>query len=404
MREVVVMGAGVIGMTSAYALARKGYSVTVIDAAKGPAEGGASYGNGAQIAYGYTDAMASPSIIYNLPKYILGRDPAFRIRLNTAIPFLKWGLRFLVNSTQKNFEKNTLEALRLASQSREGFAEFVGKISYDERTNGKLNLYASLDGIRGAERLSALKNKHGTHQVVLSKQEALDREPALLHYGHSFEGALWSPDDESGDSYKFCQKLKTLLEEEYSVRFKFDTRIQKVVVKDKKLRAILTDKGEFSCDLAVLALGSGAAPIARKAGIFLPIWPVQGYSMTADATDFTPLASVTDTARKVVFCRIGDKVRIAGLADIAKEKGHFNQARFDYLLQTAKSIFPKGANYDGEIDPWCGFRPVTPNSLPIVGRSKVDGLFLNCGHGGLGWTLSMATASLIANAVSSYDL
>lgn len=396
MREVVVMGAGVIGMTSAYALARKGYSVTVIDAAKGPAEGGASYGNGAQIAYGYTDAMASPSIIYNLPKYILGRDPAFRIRLNTSIPFLKWGFRFLVNSTQKNFEKNTLEALRLASQSREGFAEFVGKISYDERTNGKLNLYASLDGIRGAERLSALKNKHGTHQVVLSKQEALDREPALHHYGHAFEGALWSPDDESGNSFKFCQKLRKLLEDEYSVRFQFNTNVKKLHVKNKKLVAIVTNSGEISCDRAVLALGSASGPLARTAGISLPIWPVQGYSMTADATEYTPNASVTDTARKVVFCRIGDKVRIAGLADIAGQKGFFDQKRFDYLLQTAKGIFPKGANYAGEIEPWCGFRPVTPNSLPIVGLSKIEGLFLNCGHGGLGWTLSMATADLLA--------
>jgi D-amino-acid dehydrogenase len=401
MREVVVMGAGVIGMTSAYSLARKGYPVTVIDAAKGPAEGGASYGNGAQIAYGYTDAMASPSIIYNLPKYILGRDPAFRIRLNMSLPFLKWGLRFLANSTQSNFEKNTLEALRLASQSREGFAEFVGKISYDERTNGKLNLYSSMEAIRGAETLSALKNKHGTHQRVLSKQEALEREPALHHYGHSFEGALWSPDDESGDSYKFCQKLMQLLKDDYSVRFLFNTRINKIIVKDKKLRSIVTDRGEISCQRAVLALGHGSAPLARTAGISLPIWPVQGYSMTADATEYAPQASVTDTARKVVFCRIGDRIRIGGLADIAGETGNFEQKRFDYLLNTAREIFPKAANYDGEIDPWCGFRPVTPNSLPIVGSSKVNGLYLNCGHGGLGWTLSMACAQMLAEAIDA---
>lgn len=400
MREITVMGAGIIGMTSAYALVRKGYAVTVIDAASGPAEGGASYGNGAQLAYAYTDAMASPSIIFNLPKYILGKDPAFRIKLNLAIPFLNWGLRFLVNSTQKNFEKNTLEAMRLAFKSRDEFAELSGQIDFDQRTGGKINLYATVEGLKATEKLSALKNRHGTHQLVLTKQEALDREPALNHYGHSFVGALWSPDDESGDSYKFCQKLKTLLEDDYGVRFQFNTQISKINVVDKKLRSIETTMGTIPCEQAVLSLGSVSSRLARKAGLNLPIWPVQGYSMTAKATEFTPQASITDTARKVVFCRIGDRVRIGGLADIGTENGKFEQPRFDYLLNTARGIFPKAADYDGEIDPWTGCRPVTPNSLPIVGKSKISGLYLNCGHGGLGWTLSMATAAMLAEAVA----
>lgn len=400
MREILVMGAGVVGMTSAYALARKGYAVTVIDASTAPAEGGASYGNGAQLAFAYTDAMASPSIVRNLPKYLLGFDPAFRIRPTTAMPFLNWGLRFLANSTQRKFEENTLKALRLAFTSRSAFQELIGKIEFDHRTSGKINLYASEEGLKDAEHLRMLKNNCGTHQVVLSKQEAIEREPALKHYGHSFAGALWSPDDESGDSYKFCQKLQHLLEDEYSVRFLFNTRIKKLNVKDGKLCSVLTDREEIACEKAVLSLGSASAPLARSAGIQLPIWPVQGYSMTADATEYAPDASITDTARKVVFCRIGDKIRIAGLADIGRETGQFEKPRFDYLLNTAKGIFPKAANYEGDLDPWTGFRPVTPNSLPIVGASKVSGLYLNCGHGGLGWTLSMATAAQLAQAVT----
>ncbi|MER9425503.1 FAD-dependent oxidoreductase [Mesorhizobium sp. M0317] len=160
----------------------------------------------------------------------------------------------------------------------------------------------------------------------------------------------------------------------------------------RRLYSVVTDKGELPCDSADLSLGIWTGHVAKSVGIHLPIWPVQGYSMTVPATDFTPSASITDTSRKTVFCRIGDRLRIAGLADIAPGEGVFKSERFETLFKTARGIFPKAGDYDGEVNAWTGWRPVTPNSQPIVGRSKVDGLFLNCGHGSLGWTLSMATA------------
>ncbi len=400
MRDIVVLGAGVVGMTTAYVLARNGFAVTVIDAGSSPAERGASFGNGSQLSYSYTDAMASPSMVANLPKYLLGRDPAFRIRMSASPRFLEWGLRFLGNSSQRSFERNTIDVLKLAMESRQEFSYLANKVAFDHRQSGKLNLYACHESLEKARKLSDLKNTFGANQAILERDEAIEREPALAHYGHSFVGALWSPDDESGDSRLFCQGLKALLEDEFGTRFLFDTRIHALKTNTGRLEALATDRGELPARLAVLALGTWSASIARSVGIRLPIWPVQGYSMTLPATEYAPLVSITDTTRKTVFCRIGNRLRIAGLADIGPGEALYRHERFETLFNTAQEIFPKAGDYSGEVGAWTGLRPVTPNSQPILGKSKVTGLFLNCGHGSLGWTLSMASAVKVASEIA----
>ncbi|MBA8820918.1 amino acid dehydrogenase [Ochrobactrum sp. P6BS-III] len=404
MREITVLGAGIVGMTTAYALARKGFAVTVIDAAAAPAEAGASFGNGSQLSYFYTDAMATPSMAASLPKYFLGRDPAFRIKMSLSPRFLEWGMRFLFNSTQGKFERNTIDVLKLAMRGRDAFREISRSIEFDHRATGKLNIYSSRKSLEKASRLSDLKNRYGADQVILSVDESIARESSLEHYGHAFAGALWSPHDESGDSFLFCQALKRLLERDFDVKFMFNTVVKSINAKKGRICSVVTDKFEMPCSAAVLSLGSSTAFIARTIGIHVPIWPVQGYSMTVPATAHAPTASITDAARKTVFCRIGERLRIAGLADIGYGKEGFRQERFQTLFETARGIFPKAGDYNGEVSGWTGLRPVTPNSQPIVGRSKIDGVFLNCGHGTLGWTLSMATAEILAiNAADSID-
>ncbi|SIT56117.1 D-amino-acid dehydrogenase [Mesorhizobium prunaredense] len=400
MTRVLVLGAGVVGMTSAHALAKRGFEVFVLDAASGPAQAGASFGNGAQLSYFYTDAMASPSLALNIPKYILGLDPAFRISLSLSPSFMFWALRFLGNSTQKAFERNTTDVLELALQSRAGIAELSSKIKFDYTSNGKVTLFSSKESLRKAERLTQIKNRYGAGQIVLTQEQSLEREPALKHYGHSFAGAIWSPYDEAGDARLFCRNLRILLERDYGVQFLFNTKVLGVRRQAKKLVAVITEKEEIQCSRAVMSLGANTRLIARTAGIWLPIWPVQGYSFTIPAFDAAPRASITDTFRKTVFCRIGDRLRVAGLADIAPAGGKFREDRFFTLLATARGIFPRAGDYDGELNAWTGFRPVTPNSKPIVGRTKIEGLYLNCGHGSLGWTLSMATGSALADVIA----
>ncbi|WEX91649.1 FAD-dependent oxidoreductase (plasmid) [Sinorhizobium garamanticum] len=401
MNRILVLGAGVVGMTTAYALAKRGLDVSVVDAGSGPAEAGASFGNGAQLSYFYTDAMASPSLAMNIHKYLLGLDPAFRVSLSLSPAFLAWGLKFLANSTQRAFERNTTEILELALRSRPGIAELSSKLNFDYSKSGKITLFANEDSLRKAQDLSKLKNRYGAEQVVLTREQALEREPALAHYGHTFVGAIWSPHDDAGDSNLFSKSLRVLLERDYGVQFLFNTKIEDVKRRGNQLGAIATAKEEIQCSRAVICLGACAPSIAKAAGIKLPIWPVQGYSLTVPALDAAPRASITDTARKTVFCRIGDRLRVAGLADIGPSNSQFKEERFRTLLATARGIFPKAGNYEGDLNPWTGFRPVTPNSKPLVGDTKIKGLYLNCGHGSLGWTLSMATAGAVADLIAS---
>ncbi|ESW72034.1 FAD-dependent oxidoreductase [Mesorhizobium sp. LSJC280B00] len=399
MSRVLVLGAGVVGMTSAYALAKKAYEVCVVDAAPGPAEAGASFGNGAQLSYFYPDAMASPSLAANIPKYMLGRDPAFRVRLTLSPAFMAWSLRFLANATQGAFERNTTDILELALQSRSGIAELSGKVKFDHSKTGKITLFSNQESLFKAKGLSELKNRYGAEQIVLTREQALQREPALALYGHSFVGAIWSPYDEAGDSSLFCKNLQVLLERDYGVRFLFGTKIRRIITHANELVAVATQTEDLQCGRAVISLGVWSAPIARTAGISLPIWPVQGYSLTIPAQASAPVASITDTARKTVFCRIGNRLRVAGLADIGPANGKFREDRFRTLLTTAMGIFPKAGDYAGVVNAWTGLRPVTPDSKPIVGGTRIKGLFLNCGHGSLGWTLSMATANKLADTI-----
>ena len=399
MAEVLILGAGVVGMTTAYALARSGHRVTVIDAASSPAEGGASFGNGAQLSYSYTDALASPSMVRTLPKYLLGMDPAFRMRPTISPAFWRWSLDFLSNASRSKFETNTIEVMKLAMESRQGIAELKDRISFDHRSAGKLNLYATAEAIRQAETLSRLKNEHGAQQVILSRAEAIEKEPALEAYGHRFEGALWSPLDESGDSRAFCLGLHEILKNEYGVQFLLGVRVTSIETRSGTLSAIRTIEKRIECENAVISLGVHSADIAATAGIRLPIWPMQGYSMTIPATSMAPTASITDTARKVVFCRIGDRLRIAGLADIGAKNGKFDRTRYEVLARTAEAIFPQAGDYSHDLEAWTGMRPMTPNSQPLTGATMVKGVFVNCGHGSLGWTLSMGSAERLAKIV-----
>jgi D-amino-acid dehydrogenase len=189
------------------------------------------------------------------------------------------------------------------------------------------------------------------------------------------------------------------LQAEYGVTFRLGTTVRALKTQASKLVAIQTDAGELECDCAVIALGVWTRQIARTAGIKLPIWPMQGYSMTIAATSSAPNTSITDNSKKIVFCRLGERLRTAGLADIGARYGDFRQGRFDTLLQAARDIFPVAGDYEGKVDAWTGLRPMTPHSQPIVGRSYVDGVFLNCGHGSLGWTLSTGTAVRLAEAI-----
>lgn len=402
MSEIIVLGAGVVGLTTALALAEDGHQITVVDAAKSQGAG-ASLGNGGQLSFLFTDAFSSPAMLRKIPSYLAGRDPAVRIRPTASWQFAHWSWSFLANGSKQRFERNTLRLLDLALESRERFASISSRLGFDHRRAGKLTLYPSLAALRDAEQTVLMKRSAGVRQTILSPREALEIEPALAGYTYPIAGALWSPDDEAGDCSLFCNELRTILEEDYGVSFQFGTKITNIESDRGRLTAIRTDQGEIACHRAVISLGVSSRRIAASAGISLPIWPLQGYSMTIPALPDAPRVSITDSARKIVFCRLADRLRIAGIADLGPPDQRFDAQRFSSFAKAAERAFPIAGNYRAEVNAWTGFRPMTPDNQPIIGMTRLKGLYLNCGHGSLGWTLSMGSAARLARIMGEID-
>lgn len=391
MRKVTVLGAGVIGLTTAYALAKRGYAVTVIDRASGVGQA-ASHANGAQLSYCYTDALASPLLLQKLPAYLLGLDPALRLKLSFSPQFWGWSLSFLKNATWQRFERNTLELLEMALESRSEFAELSGKIAFKHRRPGKLTLFADETAAENARKVLRMKEVKKLGQIMLAPVQAIEIEPALENYGHPFVAALWSPMDEVGDCYLFCIGLARLLEEEFGVTFRMATEITGLKISKDRLTAILTKEEEIGCEDAVLALGVASPAVAIAAGLRLPVWPMQGYSLTVPAKSNAPEVSITDATRKLVFCRLGTDLRVAGIGDIGRGRAGFNHQRFKAFAKEAERAMPQAGDFSAENSAWTGFRPMTPSNQPLIGKTPVKGIYLNCGHGSLGWTLSMGAA------------
>ncbi|WP_052071643.1 FAD-dependent oxidoreductase [Sphingopyxis sp. MWB1] len=396
--DILVLGAGVIGVTTAYALARRGLSVALVDRAE-EAGRGTSFANGGQLSYAYTDALAQPGLIAKMPGMILGLDPAFRIRPSLDPDFLRWGLAFLRNCTNARFAHNTRAALALALESQAAMADLLARHSLDfaHESSGKLHLLRDAGGIERAEQVAALKRAAGIDQHILTGAEAMEIEPALADAG-PVAAAIWTPSDAVGDPYAFCRQLCRLATEHHGVQphFGFDlTALERsaegVVAVDRAGRQIAARR-------AVVCLGAEAARFLAPMGIRMPVAAMKGYSFTAPALPHSPRVSITDTGRKIVFCRLGDQMRIAGLAELNNWCTDIEAARMNALVDGARAAMPEAADYERLHSPWAGLRPMTPNSLPII-KAEDAALFLNIGHGMLGWTFAMGAAERLAALV-----
>ncbi len=390
--RVLIIGAGIIGATTALALAERGYRVSVIDRADTVAAG-TSGANGAQLSYSYTDAMASPKMLRQLKKVFLGRDPAMLLSSRFNSKLTGWGMRFLRNCTQSRSDSNTLAVLKLAIESRAIMHDWQYRyqFSFNQRPAGKLHLYRQVPDLEDAALRVALKNTYGVQQKLLLWDEAIAIEPMLEHVAGELAGVVYSPIDEVGDAASFTvaalEQVKAL-----GGDIQLGMSVNGFVRQGKTCTAVKTSVGDIEADIIVICAGFDTARLSRMLGVSLPIFPVAGYSLTCPATPETPSVSITDMSRKFVLCCLGDSVRIAGLADLGRVAGQPSAVRIDALLQTARERFPLAADYNGEIHPWMGTRPMTPDSRPIVRSCGARNVYVNCGHGMLGWTLAAATA------------
>jgi len=402
--HVCVLGAGIVGLATAWQLRREGFQVSVIDRAAPGA--GASGGNGAQLSYSYVQPLADPSIWKQLPKLLLSPSSPLKLRPQLDPLQWRWGLAFLAACNARTSRDTTARLLALAAQSRAGFEAMRADIApdCDFSATGKLVLYASAASLEGAGRQLALQRGMGSAQRLVTPEECVAIEPALAAYCGQIAGAVHTPSECAADCLKVCIELVRVLRAR-GVRFMLDTEVNGFDVRDGRVAAVRSSAGDVEADAFVMALGTASHRLGRALGSYLPVYPLKGYSITVEvdpAPGAAPHVNVTDSVRKVVFARIGARLRVAGMAELVGHDASIPATRIETLAAATRAVFPQASRL-GELHPWTGMRPATPTGVPIVGRldgAPVNMLF-NTGHGALGFTLAFGSAQRVVQALQA---
>jgi len=400
--HICVIGAGVVGLTTAYFLQSEGHTVTVVD--REPAAGlGASGGNGAQLSYAFVAPLADASIPAKLPGLLLARDAPLKIHPRADRAQLRWALQFLRNANTKAARDTTEVLIRLAELSREFIEPLIEgeRIECDFSRGGKLVLYPDAAAVEAARAQVAYQAALGTRgQQVLTTEQCIEREPAIAGYAARIGGGVWTRNEAAADCGAFCAQIATLLARRGATLL-YGRTVTRIDRDNGRVRALITDAEPVRADAYVLAAGDGAAALGATAGLDLPILPLKGYSITVkpERGAVLPRASITDIRRKIVFAPLGDRVRVAGFVEIGNDDRSIPPARISALLDATREILGY-ATIDGDLRPWAGLRPATPNGRPIIGRAALANLVLNVGHGALGWTLAAGSARLVCDVLA----
>lgn len=402
--HVCVLGAGIVGLATAYELQRQGLQVTVLDrAAPGS---GASGGNGGQLSYSYVQPLADAGIWAQLPTLLLSPRSPLKLRPQWDLQQWRWGLEFLQACNGRTSRRTTQALLALAAHSRAGFERMLAAeiLACDFSRTGKLVLYATPQGLAAAQRQLDLQRGWGSVQEAVSPQRCVELEPALGRYARHIAGAIHTPSECAADCQQVCEGLHARLAAR-GVRFAPPQALRGLEQRGGRIVAARTAAGSIEADSFVLALGSGSAAMTRGIGLRLPVYPLKGYSITVDApvgAQWAPQVSITDAARKVVFARLGNRLRVAGMAELVGDDARVPPARIASLRAAVREVLGHAVPEDAEVRPWTGMRPATPTGLPLYGRHArgPDNLWLNTGHGALGFTLAFGTAQAVATGIA----
>jgi D-amino-acid dehydrogenase len=404
--KVIVLGAGLLGVTCAYFLRQQGHDVTVVDRQASPAAE-TSFANGGQISVSHAEPWANPSAPFKVLKWLGKEDAPLLFRIRADMRQWLWGLQFLRECTPARTRHNIRQIVNLGTYSRDTLQQLrrdIG-IAYDERTQGILHFYTSHKEFDGAEAPAAQMRELGCDRRVISADDAVTLEPALAHIRPQLAGATYTAADESGDANGFARELVQRCQTD-GVQFLMSHTVTALREAGGAIDHVeATDpSGRFQrlrADAYVLAMGSLSPLYAKPLGIALPIYPAKGYSVTMPVKDATMAhqVSLTDDEYKLVFSRLGDRLRIAGTAELNGYDRDLNRVRCEAIVKRVEQLFP-GAGDSEQAQFWTGLRPATPSNVPIIGRSKLPNLFLNTGHGTLGWTHACGSGKSIARIVS----
>ncbi len=403
--RVMVLGAGIIGVSSAWYLRQAGHEVTVIERQPDAALE-TTYANGGQLSTGHVEPWATPDTLPQILEWRHHESAPLLFRLQADPHQWTWGLRFLRECRSQRSTHNFHQLLTLGRYSREAFHALraVLPLDYEGLDRGILHLYDTPESLHRGELAAARVQALGYPRYPVSVAEALQLEPALQAGRHHWHGATYTPQDSSGNARLWTQQLAQHCTRR-GVEFRYHTEVQKLLTESRRISAVHvrtpTGTETLTADAVVICLGSYSAPLLRPLGINLPIYPVKGYSVTVPLRDpdHALEVSITDDAHKVVFTRLGAHLRIAGTAEFTGYDLSLNEVRLNALIQRAQALFPELAAYD-QPEYWTGLRPATPSNCPIIGPTRWDNLFLNTGHGTLGWTLGCGSGKALALLVS----
>ena len=404
--KVVVLGAGLLGVTSAYYLQQLGHEVTVLDRQAAPAAE-TSFANGGQISVSHAEPWANPSAPFKVLQWLSREDAPLLFRLRADTRQWLWGLQFLRECTVARTRRNIEQIVKLGLYSREMLQALRREtgIAYDHRTQGILHFYTSQKEFDAALKPAELMRELGCERRVVSPEEAVRIEPALAHIRERLAGATYTAEDESGDANLFAREVVRLCHDR-GVRFLMSHTVTALRVAGAKIDHVEATNadGRFQriCgDAFVLALGSVSPLFAAPLGIRLPIYPAKGYSVTMPVKDESRAnqVSLTDDEFKLVYSRLGNRLRIAGTAELNGYDRDLNSVRCEAIVRRVEDIFP-GAGDSSEAQFWTGLRPATPSNVPLIGGTRLPNLYLNTGHGTLGWTHACGSGKSIARIVS----
>lgn len=404
--RVAVLGAGVVGTTTAWYLARAGHEVAVIER-QGSAALETSFANGGQISVSHAEPWANPTAPAKILKWLGREDAPLLFRLRADWRQWQWGLRFLLQCRASCTRENTrrLLALGLYSRAQLGALRAETGIHYDELTRGILHFYTDQADFDLAVSQSALMRELGCQRELKTREECVAIEPALKYAADKVVGATYTASDESGDARKFTQALASRAEDS-GVRFRYNCLIKRLETEQGRVASVVvaTESGAeeaITADAYVVCLASYSPLLLRPLRVPAPIYPVKGYSITLplEPEDEAPTTSLTDEERKLVFSRLGDRLRVAGTAELNGYSTSINVVRCQALVKRCFELFPHAGQAE-RAEYWTGLRPATPNNLPLIGRTRYPNLYLNTGHGTLGWTLSCGSASALADLMS----
>lgn len=399
MQQVLVIGGGVVGLTSAWWLLESGFRVTLLEREEQVGTA-ASFRNGGQLSYRYVAPLADAGVPLKALKWMFQKDSPMKFRPEADLRQWRWLFRFLANCNAAANRKTTAKLLQLGELSRQAMAELEPTVPLAEfgwRDAGKLVVYRSRDAFSAA----VARPESEDVRQVLTAAECAVHEPALREAQGILAGGVLTRGEAVADCYAFCKALEKRLLAHPRFGGIVRAEASRFVTQSGRVTGIDTSNGMMAADSYVLAAGIQSRTLADSAGIYLPMYPLKGYSLTAPigSGHVAPEISVTDFERKTLYARIGESLRVAAMADIVGEDTRIDPARIDSLIRLARSTMPNAADYS-RISPWAGLRPATPDSAPIIGASPLSNLWLNVGHGPLGFTFACGTASLLSNLMT----